>query len=141
MIQDLQTDYFCPSDGTCKFATGQICSYLSALRKIFLSVIMKEVSLINPNATNVAHIRSDLMLCRDPFKNLIEDHICQRCTGIWRPLQSNGAAETMAVQTPTSNTQHNQRQWHTGCRYLITHQTPPFLSSIDNSCHFCSHRN
>lgn len=54
----------------------QTCSYLSALRKIFLSVIMKEVSLMNPNATNVAHIRSDLMLCRDPFKSLIEDHIC-----------------------------------------------------------------
>lgn len=55
---------------------------------------------MNPNATNVAHIRSDLMLCR-VIKNLIEDHICQRC--VWRPLQSNEAAETMAVKTPTSN--------------------------------------
>lgn len=99
MIQDLQTIFahlMQPADQweTCTFP-------LSALRMIFLGVIVKDVSLMNPNATNVAHVRSDLMLCRDSFEHLIEDHICQRC--VWRPLQSNEAAETMAVKTPTSN--------------------------------------
>lgn len=133
MIQDLQTIFAHLMEPADQWQTSAFP--LSALRKIF-SVIMKDVSLMNPNATNVAHIRSDLMLCRDPFKNLTEDHICLRCTSIWRPLHSNEAAETMAVKTPTSNMQHNQRQWHTSCSYLITHQTPPLLSSKDNSCHF-----
>lgn len=79
----------------------QNCTFpLSALRRIFLGVIMKEVSLMNPNAANVAHNSSDLMLCKDSFENLIEDHICQRC--VRRPLQSNEAAESMAAKTPSS---------------------------------------
>lgn len=73
MIQDLKIIFvhlMQPAD------QWQTCTFpLSALRRIFLGVIMKGVSLMNLNATNVARSRSDLMLCRDPFENLTENHI------------------------------------------------------------------